>query len=264
MNKILMVNDQTERQQLDDNIKCELILKNELFDVNTLKIVILKSTDLIIDYKMIQESKLNIEINVLKDAACTLNEFKSGSNSKIRYQYNLDYNSTLNLYKIYDVDAIKEFVKIDLNGENATINYNFKTITKEYEKYDITVYHNYSNTTSNIINNGVNINSGNLIFNVSSFVENGKPKCSVTQNSRIVNLTNNKCQICPNLYIDEYDVIASHSAHIGTFKEEEVFYLMSRGLDKEEAINLLIKGFLLNNMNHLSDKIEAIIEKYWR
>lgn len=264
MNKILVINDKIEIKKVDESIKCELILRNDLFDVNTLKVDVLTDTDLMIEYNMIQESKLNIEINVSKDVTCTLNEVREGSNSKIKYQYNIDCNGTLNLYKIYDVDTIKEFVKINLNGNNATINYHFKTVTKNYEKYDITVYHNYSNTISNIINNGVNINDGNLIFNVSSFVESGNTKCSVIQNSRIINLTNNKCQICPNLYIDEYDVSASHSAHIGTFKNEEIFYLMSRGIDKREAINLLIKGFLLNSINHLSEQVEAIIEKYWR
>ena len=33
------------------------------------------------------------------------------------------------------------------------------------------------------------------------------------------------------------------------FSDEEIFYLMSRGIKKEDAINLLIKGFLLENLD---------------
>jgi len=39
---------------------------------------------------------------------------------------------------------------------------------------------------------------------------------------------------------------------------------MSRGIDKEKSESLLIKGFLLNNMEDLTEKINEICEKYWR
>ena len=37
---------------------------------------------------------------------------------------------------------------------------------------------------------------------------------------------------------------------------------MSRGLDKEKALKLLIKGFLLKNITN-KDDLENIINKYW-
>lgn len=264
MNKIIVVDDNIHSLELSDSIKVELIPKNILFEVNTLKIDILKDDALNIEYKHLNETKLNIEINVSENINFNINEFRNGIKSKIKYHYNIDSNSNLNIYKFYDIETIKEFVRIDLNGINATINYNFKTISTNNQKYDLTVYHNKPNTNSNIINNGVNIENGNLIFNVSSFVDNGNNKCNVIQKSRIVNLTLNKCSISPNLYIDEYNVNANHSAYIGNFKDDELFYLMSRGINKEKAENLLIKGFLLNNMIDLEEKINEICEKYWR
>lgn len=264
MNKIVVLDEIIESSKLDSSIKCELVSKKSLFEITILKIDILKDTSLNIINNVTSKAKLNIEINVHDNVNCTINEFRQGKEFKIKYQYNINTNSTLNIFKFYDMDNIKEYVQIDLNGENATMNYNFKTISKNTEKYDLVIYHNSSNTNSNIINNGVNINEGNLTFNVSSFVNKGNVKCNVIQNSRIINLTDNKCMICPNLYIDEYDVTASHSAHIGTFEYEELFYLMSRGIEKEEATYLLIKGFLLNNMSELLEKIEEICENYWR
>ncbi len=264
MNKILVVDETIESLELDSSIKCVLIPKNSLFEVNTLKIDIIKNCDLNIFYNILKESKLNIEINILDNIICNINEFREGIKNKVRYHYVVNSNSNLNIYKFYDIQTIKEFVQIDLNGINAKINYNFKTISKESEKYDLTIYHNSPNTNSNIINNGINIKDGNLIFNVSSFVSIDNIKCNVIQNSRIINLTDNKCIICPNLYIDEYDVSASHSAHIGSFKEDEIFYLMSRGITKKRADILLIKGFLTHNMNSLLPKIEKTVNKYWR
>ena len=264
MNKIVVKDDIVEIKEISDSITVELIPKNILLDVNTLKINIAEDSFLDIEYKHLNESKLNVEINIQENIRCDINEFRDGIKSKIKYHYNINSNSILNIHKFYDIDTINEFVRIDLNGENATINYVFKTLSDNSQTYDLVIYHNNSKTFSNIINNGVNIDSGNLIFNVSSFVPNGNVKCDVVQKSRIINLTLNKCQICPNLYIDEYDVNASHSAYIGNFKDEELFYLMSRGISAKDAEKLLIKGFLLNDMYFMSEKISELIEKFWR
>jgi len=203
MNKIIVVDDNIHLSELTDSIKVEVIPKNILFEVNTLKIDVLKDDTLNIEYKHLNDSKLNIEINVSENINFNINEFRIGTKSKIKYHYNINSNSNLNIYKFYDIETIKEFVRIDLNGNKATINYNFKTISNNNQKYDLTIYHNKPNTNSNIINNGVNIENGKLIFNVSSFVSVGNNKCDVIQKSRIINLTLNKCSISPNLYIDE-------------------------------------------------------------
>ena len=68
----------------------------------------------------------------------------------------------------------------------------------------------------------------------------------------------------PNLLVDSDDVEASHAAYIGTFDEDEKFYMMSRGLTLEECDDLLIKAFLLNDMNLLEKERDiycSIIEK---
>jgi Fe-S cluster assembly protein SufD len=48
----------------------------------------------------------------------------------------------------------------------------------------------------------------------------------------------------PNLEVFADDVIASHGATISTLNEEELFYLTSRGISKEQAAILLKHGFL--------------------
>ena len=48
----------------------------------------------------------------------------------------------------------------------------------------------------------------------------------------------------PLLLIDEFDVEASHGAAIGKIDDEQLYYLMSRGLTLQEAEKLIISGFL--------------------
>ena len=47
----------------------------------------------------------------------------------------------------------------------------------------------------------------------------------------------------PNLEIQADDVRCSHAATVGQLDEEEVFYLLSRGIRKPEAIRLVVFGF---------------------
>ena len=48
----------------------------------------------------------------------------------------------------------------------------------------------------------------------------------------------------PILLIDENDVTAGHAASVGRVDPEEMYYLMSRGLRKQDAERLVIRGFL--------------------
>jgi hypothetical protein len=59
------------------------------------------------------------------------------------------------------------------------VDFNFKTISKAKERYDLVVNHNAHKTISNIKNNGVNIEKGTaLLFNVSSVVPHNVKGCS--------------------------------------------------------------------------------------
>lgn len=50
----------------------------------------------------------------------------------------------------------------------------------------------------------------------------------------------------PELEILNNEVKASHSASVGRIDEEQLFYLETRGINRAEAENLIIKGFLGN------------------
>lgn len=50
----------------------------------------------------------------------------------------------------------------------------------------------------------------------------------------------------PTLEIESNDVQASHASTIGPLDPEQLFYLMSRGLNKSQAVKLIIKSFLSN------------------
>lgn len=262
MNKLIIVDDQIKEQIIDHTTEVNMTLKNELFDVNTLKINFIKDTILEIEYSSEKELKYDIYITLNSNVNVTIKEKRNGAKNKIQYKYLLNDHSHLTVNRFYDVISIRQLEIINLNGKNAQIDYNFKTISKDEEKYEIIVNHDDIETISNIDNRAVNILNGKITFNVTSTVFSGIKNCVINQTGRIINLNDNACIINPNLLIEDNDVIANHSAFIGKFKDEEIFYLMSRGITYDNAIKLLIKGFLTDQEN--DDYIASVIGKYWR
>jgi len=70
----------------------------------------------------------------------------------------------------------------------------------------------------------------------------------------------------PILLIDEDDVKAGHAASVGRVNEEQVYYLMSRGISRREAERLIIHGFLEPTvaeipLEGLRDTLRRILER---
>jgi Fe-S cluster assembly protein SufB len=55
---------------------------------------------------------------------------------------------------------------------------------------------------------------------------------------------NSRSDTYPYIEIDEDDVTIGHEASVSKVGEEQLFYLMSRGLSEEEAISMVVSGFI--------------------
>lgn len=62
-------------------------------------------------------------------------------------------------------------------------------------------------------------------------------------NSKILLFDDARGRSVPSLEIDENDLKAGHASTIGRPDSEQLFYMKSRGLSENEAVQLLIKGF---------------------
>ncbi|MBQ8234608.1 MAG: SufD family Fe-S cluster assembly protein [Bacilli bacterium] len=204
---------------------------------------------------LINKTSRKVVININKNITCNLTIINK-CDINIEYIYNLYYVSKLKVNKLNEFN-IQETTTINLNEEHASIYYVNKSISFNKENYITSIYHHAKNTTCNIYNHAVNINEY-INYEVSSYVKKGIKGCITNQYNRIVNFNKNKCTIKPNLYIDEYDIEASHSALIDLFDSSSIFYLMSRGITYNDSILLLTKGFLLSNIDSKLLKEEII------
>ena len=120
------------------------------------------------------------------------------------------------------------------------------------------INHNYSNTSSKVSNHAINISSNSFIFDIDAKVFNNSSNCDTNQDNKIINIGCGKNEIKPNLLVDNNLIEATHSAYIGNFSQNTVFYLQSRGITKEQIQELLTTGFLLEKMELLEDEKETV------
>jgi Fe-S cluster assembly scaffold protein SufB len=57
----------------------------------------------------------------------------------------------------------------------------------------------------------------------------------------------------PELEIENNDVTSRHAASVSQIDEEKIFYLVSRGLGREEARRLIIEGFMESAIDRVGD-----------
>lgn len=250
MNIINIVNNKISNIKIDNKIK---LRENENICID-----IIDNTRLYIeiDGKNINS---NIDINILENINSRIFMFSNLEDSNININIEQKENSNLILNSFYKNNDLKENTIINLNGTNSNIEYNYSCIGKTNKKLNINHY--FSKTNSIVRNRSVS-DGDEIEFEITEYVPKKSIDCNLSQSSKIINLKENKCKIKPILLIDEKEVNASHSSVISPINENDLLYLMSRGIDKESSVNLLVNGFLVNNLNLCEEEKHILFEKY--
>ena len=127
MNKLIITDEEIKLEESDELIEVTISDKLDIFDVTKIKILLKENTKLKIEHHIEKETKMDITFELEPDITLDTLDFKYGNDLKIQYHYYLKKNSKLNIIKFYDCNNIKELDLVNLNGENANIDYNLKT-----------------------------------------------------------------------------------------------------------------------------------------
>ncbi|MEM4575052.1 MAG: SufD family Fe-S cluster assembly protein [Archaeoglobaceae archaeon] len=65
----------------------------------------------------------------------------------------------------------------------------------------------------------------------------------------------------PELIAKHPNLELSHEAAIGKIAEEEIFYLMSRGMSRDEAVSAIVRGFMEVEIKELPEILKRTIDK---
>ena len=203
----------------------------------------------------VEDLEKDIFLVVLEDVKVVLNIL--GKNTNLKFHVHVEKNASLVLNHLVVEGSMD--INTDLEDINANFELNYSVLSSKNSKNKIEVKHKASKTNSLLKNHGFSRKHANLIFDVSAYINKDASKCISKQDNQIIENENSLSGINPNLYIENYDVEASHSAYVGEFKESELFYLMCRGLSEEDSKFLLLKSFLIGSF----DLEEKIKERYY-
>lgn len=135
----------------------------------------------------------------------------------------------------------------DLKGRGSHANLKVVALSsgRQVQGVDTRVTNYGHNSVGHILQHGVILESGTLTFNGIGHIVRGAKGADAQQESRVLMLSDKaRSDANPILLIDENEVTAGHAASIGQVDPEDMYYLMSRGLDRATAERLVIRGFL--------------------
>jgi Fe-S cluster assembly protein SufD len=104
--------------------------------------------------------------------------------------------------------------------------------------------HAAANCTSDLLYKGALRDHSRGVYSGWVHVRPGAQKTSAFQTNRNIILSESAfARTIPNLEIEADDVRCGHAASVGPVEEEQLFYLMSRGIPRAEAERLIVFGF---------------------
>ncbi|MEA2083360.1 MAG: SufD family Fe-S cluster assembly protein [Thermodesulfobacteriota bacterium] len=158
------------------------------------------------------------------------------------------------------VTDLQMYPTLSLNGKGAVARFNSVVVAPEGSYVDTgnRILLNAPETRGEIIartltTGGTVINRGHI--GASAVPARGHLECKglILGGGRI-------CAI-PELDADIDGVELSHEAAVGKIAQEEIEYLMARGLDEDEATSTIVRGFLNVEMEDLPPELQASIDK---
>jgi Fe-S cluster assembly protein SufD len=132
--------------------------------------------------------------------------------------------------------------------------------------HDTQQNHMAADTTSDLLFKGALLNRSRSVWQGMIYVALGAQKTDGYQANRNLILSNKaRADSIPGLEIMADDVRCTHGATVGQLEEEPIFYLMSRGVARDQAERIVIDGFFAPIMDRIpfdgvQERFKAMID----
>ena len=234
------------------------------------------------------EVKFVERIQTLNDSTSMVNHFTQihcAKNTKVEYnkiQNNTPESRLIDTVNVYqeqdstcDINTLifggsftRNNLNFEQNGSNCESNMNGVSILDDNQLADNHTFvdHKSAHCRSNEMYKGVYLGNSKGVFNGKIMVRPDAQKIDALQsNNNLLLSDNSTIDSKPQLEIYADDVKCSHGATTSKIDEQELFYLLSRGIPLRSAEKLISLGFLDEviekaNNEDLIEKVRAIIE----
>lgn len=229
------------------------------------KYLIEKNTSLEIDNLSFSEDIYEFELE--ENAHLTYITFDNGEkDAKNVVKANLKKDSHLEIYNVVTSaksSNVDQQITLLESGANVQIMNLFLMVDEAVLDSNIEIFHLDKHTESDLSNYAIAKNNAKIVMSNNATIKQGCSGSIAHQQAKGLTLSEaSKIKALPNLFIDEYDVIANHACAIGSINKEDLFYLMSRGLSLDEASKIVVMGYVQPILDKITNKdIKEIVEK---
>lgn len=197
-----------------------------------------------------------------KDSRISYNKVsKVSKDSKLIDSTNINVKGYVNsFYYSRGANLLRNNLKLQIfkNGE-ASIN-GLYSLHGGHLDNNTRIEHLERDTRSNQVYKGV-VDSGTGTFSGSIYVAKHAVQSSSHQLNKTLLLSDGSVMNTkPELEIFAGDIECSHGATVGSMNKEELFYIESRGISKDEAKKMLVDSFLNSMVKDLKDNVKKEIE----
>ena len=159
------------------------------------------------------------------------------------------------------VRSVQSYPTTYLNGENATAKFNSICISHEGSDIDVgsLIELNAPGTSAEIMSRSITLGGrmvarGRLVGNAAG------AKAHLECRSLVIG-DNGYTLAVPELESTIADVEMTHEAAVGKIARDQVEYLMIRGLTEEEAVGMIVRGFLEGGIKGLPEDLKKEIDR---
>ncbi|HPG43752.1 MAG TPA: SufD family Fe-S cluster assembly protein [Acholeplasmataceae bacterium] len=181
----------------------------------------------------------------------------SSKKALVEHYFTAARDAKLDLIGGFVSDIIDAKMHVELKGEGAEVKMRAVAVSSDENKQniDVLIIHQAPNTIGDMTNIGIANKKGKIVLNGVEKIEKGMKNANAFQTLKGV-ITSDQAivEVNPILLIDEFDVKAGHGATIGKIEENQLYYLMSRGLTQTQAEKLIINGFLKPVIDEIDDE----------
>jgi len=142
----------------------------------------------------------------------------------------------------------KTEVSTELNGDSSEsqIVGAFFGHNDQHFDLDVKVWHRAEHTTADLVTRGVIDDVARTVYEGVQDVGSDAWDTSSYQRENTLMLSDeSEADASPKLIINNHDTEASHSATVGQVDQEDLLYMMARGIGPQQAKDMLVEGFFV-------------------
>ena len=172
-----------------------------------------------------------------------------------------DQEKTIPLVRTGGSGELNVEARLDGRGAKLSLVGAFFLADKDQVRLDVNIDHAAPDTTSDtLIKSVLTDRAVGSFYGLVSIKKGAKNTDTFFREDALLLSDTAKAEAIPSLEIDENKVKAGHASTVGPVDEEQLFYLMSRGITRKEAESLVVRGFLFPVSEKLPEKEKASLE----